>query len=569
MPCVRSASIVLSASLLACAARGDVSFRTLAMTGDAAAGIGAPFNDFGAAYMGHDGRVAFVGSTNTFINQTGIWATNPNDPQSLELIAREGDAIADGPAGFHLGAFSVGYGYPRPKDNGVIGFTAAVTGPGVGADARGAFRAFGGELESVLIPGDVVPQFGPGVVIASVSDRMTQNRHGDMAMPVELTGLGVHIWNDTGIMAEGMTGLQAIKREGDAVPGLAGTLFDGAFESSPVHINDDGQVSMATKFTGAYAADFSVWMGYPWAVSMLSNGNQLSPLGLPWADSAFPHHPVSISNDGVTFLQSVIEDGTYLEAIWQWNEFGPRLIAREGDWGPIGRYGEMSAYGGTTSATGDVVFFSHFSGFSITSDNNEALVRVRPDGVSEIIIREGDVAPDVPLDATIGRIMPTDYGLDDHGRVYFEARMEGPDIDIRNNRALWVQDPDGTTQCIIRTDQYLVLPDGVGRWVGSFGIIEGFGTQSGNTGSFSSMGQVAIHVRFRDGERAIMIATLPPACPGDVNGDGEVNFLDLDQVLAHWGETGPVGSGGDTDLDGDTDFMDLETILAHWDSVCD
>jgi hypothetical protein len=54
-------------------------------------------------------------------------------------------------------------------------------------------------------------------------------------------------------------------------------------------------------------------------------------------------------------------------------------------------------------------------------------------------------------------------------------------------------------------------------------------------------------------------------CPADVNGDGEVNVLDLLILLASWGPCPPIGDClGDIDLNGTVDVIDLLALLADW-----
>ncbi len=57
------------------------------------------------------------------------------------------------------------------------------------------------------------------------------------------------------------------------------------------------------------------------------------------------------------------------------------------------------------------------------------------------------------------------------------------------------------------------------------------------------------------------------ACPADVNGDGLVNFTDLNAVLTSFGETG-VGLPGDTNGDGVVDFTDLNNVLTNFGEDC-
>lgn len=57
-----------------------------------------------------------------------------------------------------------------------------------------------------------------------------------------------------------------------------------------------------------------------------------------------------------------------------------------------------------------------------------------------------------------------------------------------------------------------------------------------------------------------LVGPWAPSCvPADLNCDGEVDGIDLGQVLAGWG-----GPSGDTNGDGDTDGIDLGAVLASW-----
>lgn len=57
----------------------------------------------------------------------------------------------------------------------------------------------------------------------------------------------------------------------------------------------------------------------------------------------------------------------------------------------------------------------------------------------------------------------------------------------------------------------------------------------------------------------------PGGCPGDVDGDGDVDLQDLATLLANFGGAGPLG---DLDGDGDVDLQDLATLLANFGQPC-
>jgi hypothetical protein len=60
-----------------------------------------------------------------------------------------------------------------------------------------------------------------------------------------------------------------------------------------------------------------------------------------------------------------------------------------------------------------------------------------------------------------------------------------------------------------------------------------------------------------------------PECPGDLDGDGDIDLSDLAQLLAHYGMTsGAEYEDGDLDGDGDVDLADLAALLAVYGTSC-
>lgn len=63
------------------------------------------------------------------------------------------------------------------------------------------------------------------------------------------------------------------------------------------------------------------------------------------------------------------------------------------------------------------------------------------------------------------------------------------------------------------------------------------------------------------------LLTVNALCPGDTNGDGVINFLDLNVVLGQFGQSGP-GLSGDVNDDGLVNFTDLNIVLGVFGAVC-
>jgi len=59
-------------------------------------------------------------------------------------------------------------------------------------------------------------------------------------------------------------------------------------------------------------------------------------------------------------------------------------------------------------------------------------------------------------------------------------------------------------------------------------------------------------------------------CPGDLDGDHDIDLADLAGLLANYGTTsGMTPADGDLDLDGDVDIADLAALLAVYGTTCD
>ncbi|MBI5863516.1 MAG: CHRD domain-containing protein [Planctomycetes bacterium] len=75
---------------------------------------------------------------------------------------------------------------------------------------------------------------------------------------------------------------------------------------------------------------------------------------------------------------------------------------------------------------------------------------------------------------------------------------------------------------------------------------------------------------YPSGEIRGQLIDTPMVCPGDLNGDGLVDLVDLTRLLSNFGRTG-AATPSDGDLDGDTDvdLADLTNLLSNFGSICE
>lgn len=57
-------------------------------------------------------------------------------------------------------------------------------------------------------------------------------------------------------------------------------------------------------------------------------------------------------------------------------------------------------------------------------------------------------------------------------------------------------------------------------------------------------------------------------CPGDLDGDLDIDIGDLAALLANYGSSGASYEDGDLDGDGDVDLADLAALLAVYGTSC-
>lgn len=76
--------------------------------------------------------------------------------------------------------------------------------------------------------------------------------------------------------------------------------------------------------------------------------------------------------------------------------------------------------------------------------------------------------------------------------------------------------------------------------------------------------QITLGLAVDDNANGVPDACEPAPCPGDTNGSGVVNAVDISVILSAWGTDGGKFPGADTNDDGTVDGSDLAEVLAGW-----
>ncbi|MCA9291812.1 MAG: hypothetical protein KDA25_11840, partial [Phycisphaerales bacterium] len=216
---IRPLPLILTAATVfafGAAADADVyTYRVVSRTGDAAPGtLGGTFTSFGYPSLNEKGTVGFAASTTAVLGQSGIWMTEPDDPQSVQLVAGTNYIPPGSPASIRFGTFGFSFHHAILTDDDTIGFSAPLTGLPVGdGTGTGLFRrSTGGMLETVLRPGQPAPGLGGGAIVDWISNLPTMNAYGRFAFSAALSGAGITPANDSAVYTHWFGGLTMLAR---------------------------------------------------------------------------------------------------------------------------------------------------------------------------------------------------------------------------------------------------------------------------------------------------------------------------------------------------------------------
>ena len=567
---VPSVAMVLAAGLSSSVFAQEATYRVVARSGQFAPG-GGFFSSFGSPVISSTGRVAFKASVVGVLANRGVWSEGVSGMNNLEPVVRRNDPIP-GAMGNFIDSIIPSAGIVM-NSSGEIAFSVAISGTQTQYGDYAILVHDANGVKSIAVPGQLVSLPCGGVVcqrwLADIGTSLFAfNAAGQVGFRTTIDGTGVNSDNDHLLIVSDGNTTQVALREGDIPPGTFGVEF-GSTIYTRIHLNDEGEI-LARNFVRDLNSNhtyWSVWRGQPGAVSLVAAENMLAPVGGLFFGQFFNYGEMAFNNAGDAVFVQIVEDnqGDQRDGLWINSNAPTQTVCFEGMPAPSGMtYNRPTTYSPSVNANGVIAYIGVLDGAA--HDEDTVLIRRLPNGNETLIVREGDQAPG--LFNGVAFLHPG-YGFSqilDDGRIAFRSQLAGPGVHAGNNDSVWISREGAPPAMLLRTGQSMTVGGQV-KTVEHFVTTMSAGSESGTPSGVSELGQVAMQVVFTDGTQAIIVASPLGTCPGDVNGDGVVNFADLNAVLGAFGHLGDV-IPGDLDLDGDVDFADLNQVLSNFGVDC-
>ncbi|MEM7625017.1 MAG: choice-of-anchor tandem repeat NxxGxxAF-containing protein [Planctomycetota bacterium] len=466
--------------------------------------------------------------------------------------------------------------YPKFNDAGSFAFYHRISG-GTGttsANAQGISFApgDGGAHQVVARRGESAPGLPAGYTFNSLESTAESTRLND-ADQVAFLGQtqgpfgrrdGVWRWTDGQLELIAATGQAAGSLPGDPV---LQTLF------SPT-LNDSGQAAFKARVDNRD----SIVVGTPGNLAYAAGPGVPVPglIGLNQRWLSLETNPAINGLAHVAFQGRAVSDTEDIDGIWVGPAGGLSLRVLNNTQAPgtepgvtyrLGINGEDSA---VLNDRGDLAFFTGLN--NTTSGRDTAIYLAEAGQAPGLLAREGDPAPGTD-GLTFNAFNSVYPALNQQGHLVFNGSAG-------NRPGVWAWDGDALVKVIQEGDVVDIDPDPDNQtlrtvaqydFAGDLGLSETIG--GGGDGKYrliSDDGELAVAVRFTDGEVGVFIASLFETLTGDYSGDGFVSQADLDLVLLSWGDgVLPAGFGegaipGGGPFDGLVSQNELDGVLLSW-----
>lgn len=536
----------IGATLLARTVYASVSITPVALSGEQAPGTpaGVTFAGPASASISPSGEIVFttslVGPGVDASNNSGAWVGALG---SIQLLARRGDQ-APGTGGAVFGNSIIpNIILPRVNAAGQTVFSATLSGPSINSSNDfGYWSGTPGSLALVARSGDQAPGTPLGVHFAFQYQQGADpsfagfNNSGTIGFPAHLAGPGIDSPNDQGIWLGRAGALNLIARKGAPAPGYPPGTNYGLFSSAAAgaagtmsDLNEAGQFAMinatsppnppgGNQFQGA-----GIWRAGPQSVDLLAKPGDPAPgaAGLTflgtYSDGLYSTlRAVNISGQ-TAFVADLTRPGQSFPFP------GGVYLAAPGAVRPVAVTGSLAT--GSGPGAGEPVTlgtFATFGGPPLINDAGQVAfaagttpgagaggVWIGTPDTLRLVAAIGEQAPGTSSGVTFGSLNP--YGLNNKGQVLLVGGLQGPGVDSSNGGGVWVAEPDGSLDLIVRRGQSFQLPDASSRIVKDFG--------GAFVGDLNDQGQFALTLTFTDNSNGVFIAQaastsaipLPPA----------------------------------------------------------
>ena len=482
-------------------------FATVALTGQPAGDIGGGVNygEVGMAELNNRGEVAFFSDamTGPGVDSTNHGARFAGTPGAVRLVARTGDHAPGTPDGVRFGVLD---GIHLFSDSGHVALMSPLVGPGVVTDAssnhRGVWVGPPGSLTLLAREADPAPGMPAGVFYAQLQSSIKHmNAQGRVAFRGRVRGApGVDFPNNDALWVGSPGDVTVVAREGDQPPGLpAGVRYQ--LVGDP-YLSGSGNVGFAAEFTGSgiNASNHNgVFVGPPGAVQLVAQAGQQAP-GLPAGTRYGPSMGTVKLNDAghVAFGGSANNQ----PAVWAGPPDALQLLGIGGTQAP-GAPDGLNFYSPYTTPylapDGDVVMVWELRSPTITN-NHYGLFTGRA-GDMDLLARTGDAAPGAADGATFLRFFPVNHLLSDGGMA-FEGRLQGTGVTDANDAGIWLVDPSGGMELVVREGELFDVGGGDLRTISRLSFSAGSG--------FNDARQIAFQATFTDGSSGVFVTVPEP-----------------------------------------------------------
>ena len=547
---MRARFVSVSACAVVCGAAWAMpQFSSMALEGETAPGAAdaALFMSFTERVsVNRDGFVCF----NALLQDGAVDPTNDRGywigeaPGLTAKLVRAGEeAPGFGPATFGT-AFDITQ-YASGNNVGLLGTFDGTKGVFVG----GIFGLF-----PFVIEGESAPTRGlPPPLVTDLKGAPLINDGGEIVVSGERDGLDA-IWRLID-PSRGITDLVALA--GDPAPDLPGLTMSAFVD---VQLNNSGQIGFRATLSGAgvtAANDTAFFFGAPGALQLVAREGNLAAGGGGLNYGAFSSTGIS-DNGSVAFVAAL---GSNV-AMWKGTPGNLTRIALKGEAAPGG--GNWDTFGAPLMA-GDVLAFTAQTRDGFRTDRG-VYRKVGANATVKIIKTRDSAAFALGAGSTIDS-MSEHMALTSAGQTLFRAAAVGGQAGGTPKQALWSADQNNQPFLIMREGQGITVLLGDTRTVSAIALALNSSGQNGRARRINPDGIMGVAVEFADGSSGVLKVFANGNCPGDANGDGNVNFTDLNAVLAQFGQVG-VDLDGDINDDGLVNFTDLNLVLGSFGASC-